>query len=256
VTTTSASFVIPAIGATVTISVGDTSWLKTNKNIFINDGGNQGNFIITGIGNPTSLTGKFLGLVGDSAPGTTVASGAIVIPGLGNFTVPWDLDSLTAFTDNSGGTKSDTIAASLVKQTIILPIGLVGITGNGLQLALPVPFAFAVTSCLFRIAKVVTAGAKLATLTVQVNGSSVTGGVINLTSANCTPYGATVAGSAITGSNTGTAGQTVGFISSAVTPFTEGDGWLELTVTNLDFAATVAAIAFKANQLRTALRHQ
>src|SRR4051812_45523558 len=83
ITLTTASFVIPAKNATVTIAVADTTWIPTGKVLFI--GGC--NFVVTGVGSTTSLTIKNLGLKDDTAVGVTVASGAVVAPGLGNFNV-------------------------------------------------------------------------------------------------------------------------------------------------------------------------
>jgi hypothetical protein len=255
ITTTTANFTIPAIGSTVLISCGDTSWLKAFKNLFVSDGSGLANFIVTAVNSATSFTGKFLGFVGDSAAGTTIQSGAIVIPGIGDFTVPWDLDALTAFTDSSGGTKSDTIAASGLKSTVIIPIQFTDYV-NATTLKIAVPFAFTVNSVLLRVSKAGTGAGASITLQTQISAAATTGGSVTSTLANSATVGGTVAGTAITGSNTGTAGQTLELAVTVGTVFTAGDGWFELNVTNLDLAATLAAIAFKANQLRTALRHQ
>lgn len=100
-----------------------------------------------------------------------------------------------------------------------------------------IPFAFTLLSIGVRIKRPATTAAKAATLTAQVNGVSVTGGVVSLTSANATPTGALVAGTAITAGNTGTAGQTAGAVVSAVTAFLEGDGYLEMALQNTSLLA-------------------
>lgn len=99
-------------------------------------------------------------------------------------------------------------------------------------LAIPIPYNFTLTSVGFRIRTPATTAAKLATLTAQVNGTPVTGGVISLTSANATPTNTLVAGTTITAGGSGLAGQTVGVAVSAVTAFVEGDGQVEFSVTN------------------------
>jgi hypothetical protein len=104
-------------------------------------------------------------------------------------------------------------------------------------IAAAVPFDFTLNSVLVRDRVAVTTAAKAATLTAQVNGVSCTGGVISMTSAGQTPSGATQTGTAITALNTGTAGQTVGVLASAVTTFVEGDGYLEFNLTNRSLAA-------------------
>jgi hypothetical protein len=87
-----------------------------------------------------------------------------------------------------------------------------------------------VLSALFRTAKPASTASKLATLTVEIGGTAVTGGVMNLTSANQNTIGGSVAASAITALNVGAAGSTLGVTASAVTAFVEGDGWVEFTV--------------------------
>jgi hypothetical protein len=227
--------------------------MRVGLNLFVSDGSKQGTFIITAVNGATSFTGRFLGLVGDSASGN-VASGAIVLSGTGDMTASWDLDALTAFTDNSGGTKSDTIAASGLKQTIVLGPFSMALLVNSQIWEIAIPYAFTVNSVLFRDDIAITTGAKAATFTTRINAVNLTGGVVAVAGTYAT--GATQAGTSVSGNNTGTAGQTLEAIVSGVTTFSEGYGHLEIQVTNNDLAATIAAIAFKLNQLRTALRHQ
>ena len=68
----------------------------------------------------------------------------------------------------------------------------------------------------------VTTASRLATLTPRINSTLVTGGAIALTSANCTPLGARIAGSAITANNRLTRSSTLGIVASGVTAFAEG----------------------------------
>jgi hypothetical protein len=158
-----------------------------------------------------------------------------------------------AITDTSGGTAAPTTAvvATAIEQTIILPLQLADIaTGT---FALAVPFAFTVKSALFRTAKPASTASKLATLTVEINGTGVTGGAMALTTANQNTIGGTVAASSITALNVGTAGQTLGVTASSVTAFVEGDGWVEFTVTNNDLANSLATIIAQGNAIRSAL---
>jgi hypothetical protein len=80
----------------------------------------------------------------------------------------------------------------------------------------------------------VTTAAKLCTLTPSISGTNLTGGVVALTSALCTPLGKVVAGSAITGLNQGTESDTITVTGSATTAFVEGSGSLVLEIENLD----------------------
>lgn len=116
-------------------------------------------------------------------------------------------------------------------QVIVIPVGVLTGLANAQVWKVAIPYNFVVTAALFRVGVAVTTGAKAATLTVQVNGVAVTGGVMALTSANCTPCGAAVAATAITAANgSGAVGQTVEVAVSSVTAFVEGSGYVELTI--------------------------
>lgn len=113
----------------------------------------------------------------------------------------------------------------------VLAVPVMANLANSAVLKLAVPYAFVVSSVLWRQgSKAVTTGAKLATATLQISGTPATGGVVSLTSAACTPAGAVVAGTPVTGLNSGAVGGTVEIAISAVTAFVEGDGWFEVTI--------------------------
>jgi len=91
------------------------------------------------------------------------------------------------------------------------------------------PFACRVKKIDFRVVKPATTAAKAATLTAKKGAAAfTTGGVVALTSANCTPAGAEVAGSAITLDSTTefAAGDTLNITGSGITAFVEGTGEL------------------------------
>lgn len=115
------------------------------------------------------------------------------------------------------------------RYTAIIPVQLASLA-NSSTLKLAVPHAFRVESVLFRIGKPASTASKAATATFHVSGSAASGGVISLTTANCTPMGGTVASTTLTSGNTGSAGGTIEFAISSVTAFAEGDGWFEATV--------------------------
>lgn len=117
------------------------------------------------------------------------------------------------------------------KRTVLMPLQLADIAAGTFKIGMP--SAFVVLSAAFRTAKAATTAAKLATLTVGIGGTPVTGGVMALTSANQNTIGGSVAASAITAGNIGAAGSTLEVTASAVTAFVEGDGWVEFTVADL-----------------------
>jgi hypothetical protein len=87
-----------------------------------------------------------------------------------------------------------------------------------------IKFALAVTD------PATTAG-KGATLNLEIEAANLTGGVLTLTSDNCTPLGAVVAATAITGNNTLGATQKISIeCSAAADPFIEGEGVFLITI--------------------------
>jgi hypothetical protein len=74
----------------------------------------------------------------------------------------------------------------------------------------------------------VTTGAKLGTFTPAIGGVATTGGALALTSANCTPVGAKVDGSAVTAGYDFADTDEITLVASAVTAFVEGQVVAEL----------------------------
>lgn len=79
-TLTTADFVIPAIAATVNVSVGDNQWMAVGQKIFISDGSDVGTFEVQSFTGTTGVTVAFMGYTDDSSPGATIGSGAKVSP--------------------------------------------------------------------------------------------------------------------------------------------------------------------------------
>jgi hypothetical protein len=109
---------------------------------------------------------------------------------------------------------------------------LAGIAANSVIARFTPGFAGRVKSISFAVATAVTTAAKSANLQAGIGAAGAafgaitqtTGGVLALTSANATPAGAAVYGSAITAANTFTAAQEVSVVANAVTAFVEGAG--------------------------------
>ncbi len=121
------------------------------------------------------------------------------------------------------------------------------VLGNDTIVAIPVPalaaiadagvlarftpgFAGRIKKVAFQTTTAATTGSKLTTLTTKIATVAMTGGVLALTSANQTPIGANVAGSAITALNTFGATDEVTVVASATTAFVEGAGVILITL--------------------------
>lgn len=80
------------------------------------------------------------------------------------------------------------------------------------------------------ITEAVTTAAKAATYTLKINATNVTGGVIATTSANATPLGKVIPGTAVTAANTFAAGDKLSIVASGVTTYVEGEGDIKIRI--------------------------
>ena len=78
----------------------------------------------------------------------------------------------------------------------------------------------------FVVVDPVSTGSKLSTLNLEIGTVNTTGGLLALTSANCTPLGKIVAATAITAANTFGATDTISVEAATTTAFAEGNGTL------------------------------
>lgn len=156
-----------------------------------------------------------------------------------------DLDGTPAFREyivssNSGGVIAITrenVTQGAGLQTLAFFVNLADITAAGDVLSNYAPgYAFKLEKFDFRVSKPVTTAAKLASLNLEIGspGTDVTGGVIALTSANCTPMGAAVAGTAITAANVGLKTDVFSIEAATVTAFAEGSGYMIIAIRNLE----------------------
>lgn len=122
------------------------------------------------------------------------------------------------------------INTSTPPELIAIPVVLSKHSNGSIAARFTPGFAGSIVGLSFSVTDPVTTGAKAATFTPAIAGVSTTGGAVALTSANCTPVGAGVAGSAVTAGNTFTAGQEVTIVASGVTAFVEGQGVLYLAL--------------------------
>lgn len=113
---------------------------------------------------------------------------------------------------------------------LAIPVQLAQLANNSQILTNYVPgFAGSLVKAAFVVVTPATTSGKNATLSISIGGTNVTGGVVSLTSANCTPMGAVVNGSNITGNNTFTANSQITVSVSSTAQFAEGSGVYLLT---------------------------
>lgn len=114
---------------------------------------------------------------------------------------------------------------------LAFPINLASITGTqDVVTGFRPGFAGTIEDVSFAVNIPVTTAAKLASLNVEIGTTNLTGGVVALTSANATPMGKVIQGSAITAANVITADDLISVEASGVTAFSEGSGTLYIRI--------------------------
>jgi hypothetical protein len=232
----------------------DTSWLSVGQPIFISDGVDWGAFTVDTIPNAFKISATFLGHTGDSAPAATIDSGATVSAG---GTQPALSAALpTAFTDNTTGTASNTLAAGVGVFTLAIPIQLAAMTTAAADLITDyvLGFAFKILGVSFSTTTIGAGAGATQSLNLEINSTNVTGGVVAVTLASTDTLGEISAGSAVTALNTGTATDTISVeVAAGGTIFTAGAGVLLIKIQNMDQANAVASLAEHIDDLITAL---
>jgi hypothetical protein len=254
-TLTTSTILFPASSGPVIAGTSfvDSSWMAIGQVLIITDpnGTDWGSFRVLTLPNGTSATLQWLDYSGD-APGTTttLAIGAKVSPSGVEPVLAAPLP--TAFTDNSGGTPSDTIAAGAGEYIHSIYFRAAAITGNVLLYTYTPGFNFKIKRISASVVDAITTGAKAATLTTSIGGTPTTGGVVVMAGAYA--LGAEQASSAvISGANIGTTVQAITINASSVTAFIEGGFMLNLEIQNLDSANAIASLADHVNDLITSL---
>lgn len=132
------------------------------------------------------------------------------------------------------GVQASAFAAGIGCRTLAFYVNLADIASGDVLTNYVPGYAFKILKADFQVSKAATTAAKAATLNLEIGTTNLTGGAIALTSANCTPAGVQVAGSAVTANNTGTSTDSFSIEASAVTAFVEGNGWIMVELQNMD----------------------
>src|SRR5208337_31632 len=99
-TNTSANFVVPAIGSTVTVSVLNSACFVVNEIVLV---AGPAHFLVTAIPSSTSVTLQFLGYPIDVAVGSTILAGVEVTPADGPQGQDYTLTTTTILLPASAG---------------------------------------------------------------------------------------------------------------------------------------------------------
>ncbi len=159
-----------------------------------------------------------------------------------------------AITDSSGGTVGTALASTLGRVMMSIEVPLMTTIADGDYVTDFIPgFAGKIVAVDWVQGVAVTNASKLSNITVDVEATPTTGGVVPLTSAACTPLGKVINGSAITAANTFTAAEKITVKFDTTTAFLEGSGHILLTLQNDDMCNAIASLAALQDEIRTGL---
>ena len=161
---------------------------------------------------------------------TPDASGKLVPASGSNAIVAIAAESGSADEIHSVYVVSRAASGAIQKSVLAIPIKLAKVVNGDILTNFVPGFPGSIVKAAFAVSDPVVTAGKAAALNLEINAVNLTGGVISLTSANCTPLGAVVAGTAITANNVFSATDSISVEASGVTAFTEGEGVLLLTL--------------------------
>lgn len=243
-TVTTTEFIVPAINGSTAIGVADGRWIGIQQLIYIED---AGVFQVTAHPSDNVISILYLDYSINTHAADFIGSGAKVSPSGSQVAV----SGITAFTDNTGGTPTSTLASTVGIQTLSLFIAAATIA-NGDLLTNYVPgYAFKLVKFDARCAAPVTTGGKSSTLNLEINTTNVTGGSLPLSGTYA--LGAAQAGTAITADNVGTSTDSFSIEAAGTTAFIEGGFWLIVSIANMDTVNALSSLGIKTNALLTAL---
>lgn len=244
-TVTTADFNVPAVGANVSVSVADSSWMTVDQTV-VSEG--PAHFQVVSKSSSTQVTLEFLGYSPDVSPGAVVSSGAQISPSGPQPVVT----GITALTDNSTGTASNTIAAGVGIFTLSIPIQLAAMTNAAADLVTEYTpgFKFKLLSISFATTTIGAGAGASQVLNLEIGTTNVTGGLLTLTEAGTSQLGERTDATAITAANTGSASDFISLeVAAGGTVFTAGAGVVLIRVQNMDTADAVASLADHVNDL-------
>lgn len=173
-----------------------------------------------------------------------------VDPQVADLAVPQTAITITqaALTDSSGGTASQTLAATAGISQISFYVPLTSMADADIITDFVPGFKFKLLALDFVTIVPATTASKASTLHLEIGSTAVGAGTCALTTVGCNARGKLTAGAAITGANTGSESDAISVVGASTTTFGEGAGNIVITIQNMDVADAVASIAREVNK--------
>jgi len=121
-------------------------------------------------------------------------------------------------------------SGAIQKSILSIPVKLSKVANGDLLTQFTPGFPGRIVKASFAVTDPVTTASKAASINLEIGSTNLTGGVIDLTSANCGTLGTVVDGSEITGNNVFDSDDTISIEASGVTAFAEGEGVLLIVI--------------------------
>jgi hypothetical protein len=153
-----------------------------------------------------------------------------------------------ALTDSSGGTASNTLAATAGISTLIHPLTSLatGLSTSAIDLMTGYTpgYKFKLLGMHFVTTVAGTGASASQVFNLEIGTTNVTGGVLTLLLADTDTIGKITAATAITAANTGSASDTISLeMAASGTVFTAGAGYFAIRIQNMDVADALASLA-------------
>ncbi len=152
---------------------------------------------------------------------TTAGSAAAIAVALESGSVG-EIHSVLLVTRTSTGTNSGMILS--------IPIKLANVADGDVLTDFIPGINGTIKKVSFAVTDAVTTAAKATALHVEIGSTALTGGVVSLTSANCTPLGKVIDGTAVTANNVFTSTDKISVVVASTTAFAEGEGVLLIVI--------------------------
>lgn len=161
-----------------------------------------------------------------------------------------------ALTDSTNGTASTTLALTTSDSTVTIPVQLDSLTTSAADLVTSyVPgYKFKVIKVDFVTTTLGTGTSASQVISLNINSTPVTGGVLTVTLAGTNTLGKMTNGTAVTAANAGSATDAISVkVAAGGTVFTAGKGAILIKLKNVDTSDSIASLARLTNELRTSL---
>lgn len=257
-TLTAASFLIPAVGMTVVVTVEDSSWATIGQDVAVEgagDSGRAGIFLVTAKPSDTQMTLQYEDYYVNTESGSSIASGSQVSPAGVQSPLAAGLPSAILIED--GGEQVSPIQDTLAIYNLTIPHTFASGTSAGevvTEIFLGHKFRIIDWKFVTDVPGVGASASRVFNMEINSTNVGTIASTITATEASTSSKGEVTLGTAVSGANEGAATDTFSIeVAAGGTQFTAGSGCFIVSVQNLDTFDGMTSFVEKFNDLLDAL---